>query len=91
MSVKQNLICKILGHAWQPDGAKFYCIYDCERCGHHGDGYEWDLRGWIYVRLWWLGYHLRERLSLWREWWRCSECGGRFGRHDYDKFDHIPF
>ena len=22
-------------------------------------------------------------------WWRCSECGGRFGRHDDSP--HIPF
>ncbi|HEY0684690.1 MAG TPA: hypothetical protein VGD45_20305 [Steroidobacter sp.] len=91
MSASRNLLCKILGHAWQPDGAKFYCVYDCERCGHHGTGHEWDLREWIALRLYWWRYEAGLRWSCLREWWKCSECGGRFGKHNYDEFDHIPF
>ena len=25
-----------------------------------------------------------------REWWRCPDCGSRFGRHD-ESVDHLPF
>lgn len=46
-----SILCKIVGHAWNPDGAEFYCVYDCERCGHRGQGDEWNLRERIALRL----------------------------------------
>lgn len=87
----KHILCRVLDHAWQPDGAEFYCVYHCERCGYRGNGDEYGIRGRIKVRLYWWRYEL----GLWwqsvREWWKCSECGGRFGRHNYDEFDHLPF
>lgn len=55
----------------------------CERCefeiGYHEamthEGMRWKLR-----KAW----------RRFREWWQCSECGGRFGRHDLDT-EHFPF
>lgn len=83
-----NIWCRIAGHRYNPEGAEYYCVYDCERCGHHG--YEYGWREQIEGKLW--------RLNRWGEsyrwgfWWafKCSECGKRFGRHN-DEFDHLPF
>lgn len=84
-----SILCKILGHAWHPDAAEFYSVYDCQRCDHHG--YQCSFRERIVLRLYFWRYEAGLRWSCWREWWKCSECGGRFGKHNYDEFDHLPF
>jgi hypothetical protein len=64
-------------------------VWSCDRCG---DVYEDEcgVREWVKVR-WWLARQWLEReYTGWREWWRCGECGCRFGKHD-DSYDHIPF
>lgn len=83
-------LCKFLGHAWNPDGAEFYSVFHCERCGYEGNGDEQGVRERIAVRLYWWRYNFGLWAKSWREWWKCSDCGGRFGRHD-DAFDHLPF
>jgi DNA-directed RNA polymerase subunit RPC12/RpoP len=82
-------VCKILGHRWHPEGAEYYCVYDCMRCGHSGyEDNSW--REWVNHWCWRIGRWFREHTWSARKWWRCSECGWRFGRHD-DANDHIPF
>lgn len=87
---RSPLTCRILGHRWHPEAAEYYCHYVCVRCDHEGysDG---SLRERIQLKWWlftqWVGGWLR----VWRHWLRCSECGLWFGRHDYEKSDHIPF
>lgn len=84
-----HLRCRIFGHAYDPIGAEFYSVYRCERCGQ-SDGYQCGPREWIRVKIWLFKDWLRGERRGWSEWWKCTECGGRFGRHD-DRFDHIPF
>jgi len=84
-----TLLCRMWGHAWEPEGAEFYSVYRCVRCYHEG----------------YTAGSVRERISLWawiwrnhiRDWWRdardwlqCEYCHHRFGRHD-DGIDHLPF
>lgn len=37
---------------------------------------------------------VREKIQGWikrkKQWWKCDDCGWRFGRHDPNE-DHIPF
>lgn len=34
--------------------------------------------------------NINELRRLFLEWWRCPECGKRFGRHD-ERVAHLPF
>lgn len=83
-----NLLCKLWGHRYHPEGMEFYCIYDCMRCGHHD--YQAGPREWIWGKVWRLQQWGKR--NRWGFWWcyKCTDCGLRFGRHD-DSFDHIPF
>lgn len=83
------LLCRILGHAWEPVAAKFYCVYLCERCLHEGysDG---SIRERVSLRLWIWRNRLSEQTHRWRAWLTCSDCGKHFGRHD-ESADHLPF
>lgn len=85
-----KLLCRVLGHRWHPEGAEFYCVYDCMRCDYHGNGDEYGWRGWVAGKLWRFNYWGKS--YQWGFWWafKCTECGKRFGRHD-DSFDHLPF
>lgn len=80
--------CRIFGHAYDPTGAEFYSVYRCDCCGHNGCEYSW--LEWIKWKIWIFNrWRSMEWLGI-TEWWRCTECGGRFGRHDHS-FDHLPF
>jgi len=83
-----KLLCRIWGHRYDPVGAEYYSVYHCVRCGH--EDYQRGLREWIEGKIWRLGDWLKRERMGWSEWWKCTECGGRFGKHD-DKFDHLPF
>lgn len=86
----KNWRCKILGHHWNPEGAEYYCVYDCMRCGHSGyESGSWRERA---SHQWWrIGQRVQPVIRRMRNWLKCSECGGRFGRCDYENFDHLPF
>ncbi len=86
---KPPILCRLVGHKYDPIGAEIYQYYYCERCGHNGmhDGpsvlERIKTRWWVWKNEW------RECWHRWRRWWKCCDCGGRFGRHDYDRC--IPF
>ena len=89
MDERIPLLCRLWGHAWNPEGAQYYCVYHCERCGHDGytDG-SWreqlSVKAWIFRR-WFV-----DQMRGYRQWVHCEECHLWFGRHD-DSFDHLPF
>lgn len=86
---RPNRLCRLFGHHWNPEGAHYYCVYHCERCGHEGyeDG-SWRER--IGVRVWVIQQAIGQWIRSWRYWLRCDDCGRWFGRHD-DSQDHLPF
>lgn len=77
MSIFKRLICKWKGHDLAT-GTGFYC----ERCHQEIDYNEFTKDT------------IRERVIAYckrlKTWWKCEECGVRFGKHD-DSVDHIPF
>lgn len=84
----KRLICRLIGHDFEPEAAHYYGLYSCRRCGYEDrDGrppswlevVRYRLRGWI-----------RDRRHDFRKWWKCSDCGRHFGRHD-ETVDHLPF
>lgn len=83
-----NWLCRHWGHAWDPDGARYYCVYHCTRCGY--EGYESTRAERVAVRWITLKGHVRDWLRYYRPWRRCADCGRRWGRHD-EAADHIPF
>lgn len=87
MTKRANILCRLFGHRYDPIGAEFYCVYHCERCGH--DDYQRSAMEWLHGKLWRLSEWIKGEAMGWREWWRCSECGGRYGRHDDSP--HIQF
>lgn len=84
-----NRICKWWGHDLNEEAAYYYAVYECRRCGKvYDDDYglrEWLKLAWWRSVDWWRSYY-----GSWIRWWRCFECGGRFGKHD-DSHDHLPF
>lgn len=83
----KRLLCMLLGHKFDPWGAAYYGDYHCERCG--ADAYQAAIGERIIyrLRLW-----TESKWVAWRRWWKCSDCGWYFGRHDPDQEDrHVPF
>lgn len=72
------------------EAAEFYCIYDCMRCMHHGHGNEWSLRERVKLWMYWRVDAIKHWWFYFMCWFKCSECGERFGKHN-DAFDHLPF
>ena len=86
---KNHLLCRIWGHAWNPDGAEYYWVYHCERCGHNGyTAGSWRER--LSVKVWIYRRRAADATKTWRQWLRCPDCNRFFGRHD-ERFDHSPF
>lgn len=56
--------------------------WECKRCGRLCD-YDDAVKDSALdkIRAWW-----KRKLN----WWRCEDCGRRFGRHDPAQ-DHLPF
>jgi rubredoxin len=81
--------CRIWGHDLDEEAAYYYAVYSCRRCGNVYDD-DKGLREWIKLGWWLAARWIADRWWSWQLWWRCTECGGRFGRHD-DSYDHIPF
>lgn len=84
------MICKWWGHDLNEEAAYYYNVYDCRRCGLVYDD-DRGAREWIKIGWWRASEWVRGRWYSLRFWWRCDECGGRLGRHDYERFDHLPF
>lgn len=87
-------VCSVAGHCYEPE-AERHGYYECERCEYVG--YEPAQTVCERTRSWrsWRRWRLRcwfDRVVVYR-WYRvrCQHCGCWFGRHDYDKDDHIPF
>lgn len=77
----KRLSCWLNGHNMDPYECR-YCT-TCDReipvSNFNGCGIRGRLRTWWFMK--------RQRI---RAWWKCEDCGKRFGRHD-DTIDHIPF
>lgn len=72
----KKLLCWWRGHreVGTEDQVKgWYCI----DCGIHMD-YDEALKKSALTRI-------KECIEGWKDWWRCPECGGRFGKHDDDE------
>lgn len=81
-----KFLCWIFGHSYHEDAARYYAIYDCQRCGSKNT----HEPSWL-IRIWW------DQKTRWsylffrlKHWYRCNECKQRFGKHD-EKYDHLPF
>lgn len=72
-----RIVCKWKGH----DEVNDLQAWECLRCGLVMDYDEAVKMPW------------RERLRYWlkskKDWWRCPECGQRYGKHNDEP--HIPF
>lgn len=85
----KNQVCKWWGHDMCEEALHYYAVFECRRCGKV---YESDtgIREWLRVRLWLAQQWLEREWASWKYWYRCSDCGRRFGKHD-DSQDHLPF
>lgn len=81
-----DLLCKVFGHKCDQIHAEYYGFFHCDRCGK-----EFEDDPCLIERI-------KRKTSIWfdertrplRRWFRCSECGWRFGRHNPEN-DHLPF
>lgn len=87
----KRLICRLIGHAsdWQAEQSG-YC--SCLRCGFWSSAwpdreFRTDDGFWLFWFQLKAGAGFRGRRL--RNWWRCPDCKGRFGRHDPDNC--LPF
>jgi len=86
-TVSNVWLCRLFGHRYHPEAAEYYSIYDCRRCGCQ----EYENIGWLPRMAWKFELWKQDTVKGIKTWWGpCSDCGGRFGRHD-DSKDHIPF
>ena len=81
-----NWICKVFGHDYHVDAARYYGVYDCERCGTECG----DEPGLLRRRFWEAKDWTMRKYFNFKHWLRCDECGLMFGKHS-DKYDHLPF
>lgn len=83
---EKKMLCKILGHKFDPAAAEYYYLFHCERCGQEVEGSVslFEQISWR-IRMRFRGY-LRPHIS----WLKCDQCGWHFGRHDPEN-DHLPF
>lgn len=87
----KRFFCWLWGHKFHPDAAMYYNLFDCERCGFCCEGCptRWEEASYR-IRGWWDDQCRYWAWKRWREWWKCSDCGWRCGRHDPNT-DHVPF
>lgn len=86
---KPSRLCRWWGHSLEEEASYYYSVDYCRRCHAQVDG-NTGLREWLRVRIFVAGRSVREWFWSWRCWYKCNDCGKRFGRHD-NRFDHIPF
>lgn len=89
MNESRNALCRWWGHHMDEIAAHYYAHYECLRCGKCYDQ-DYGIREKLYIRIYLLRTWLHDQRKAWAYWWLCSDCGGRFGRHD-ESADHIPF
>lgn len=85
MNIIKRIICRWEGHNFNNNAEDGFT---CERCGRSCDYHQFVTRECAGI------YGLKDIIRAWREclprWWKCDECGKRFGRHDRTK-EHLPF
>lgn len=79
MNFFKRLDCAWRGHRDVCNDLQGWVCLDCGRQMSYDEAVKRPIR--TKLRDWW---------QLKKDWWKCSECGGRFGKHD-DKVSHIPF
>lgn len=85
-------LCRWWGHQLDPEASHYYGVDYCCRCERQVERNTGilRLRELAAVRIFIIGREIRMWIQSYQEWWKCSECGKRFGKHD-DTYDHIPF
>jgi hypothetical protein len=86
---KEPLMCRVWGHKLNGEASHYYCLDYCDRCHCEVTG-RTGLREWLKVRLWLAQQWLAWQAKRFRYWWKCSDCGHHFGKHD-EAADHLPF
>lgn len=84
----RNLICTFIHHA---DGE-----HSCNRCGEVWESRDGGVAHWPYLeqlqfRYFEFKHRQHRRIRDLMTWWRCEDCGGRYGVHSL-RCDHdLPF
>lgn len=80
-----RLLCRIFGHKYDEGYMFYYNKHYCDRCQSEMDDYQ---EGWS-EKVWDIFEKACDKLNDVMVWFKCPECGLRFGKHNED--DHIPF
>jgi hypothetical protein len=78
MKLLKRLWCRWRGHGDVDNSGELWFCRNCREPISYDDAVRtpWSLK-------------LMDRIYAWKNWWKCDECGGRFGRHTDEP--HIPF
>ena len=91
--MKRHWLCNLIGHRYDATAAWYYWRYYCQRCGAEepdpAADQPWHMR-WLGRWRWGLECWWRDARERFWMWWKCPDCGWRFGRHDPDD-EHLPF